>query len=103
MRVTGQEGDEISIGCTTLEVTGSAHLEVEKVHLGRPQAWGNEKSIGEANVQDDARFVGRDVSVRNVRFRTEGQGQVDLVGVRKLGMLETREEGGPIRVQVVEP
>ena len=99
MKVAGTAGkNEISIGCTTLELTGDAELEVQNVHMGRPLTWQEENNIGEANVKDNARLVGRGISIKNVRFRTEGSGQVDLQDIEQLGTLETKEEGGKIRV-----
>ncbi len=99
MKVVGTAGrNEISIGCTTLELTGDAELQVQNVHMGRPLTWQQENNIGEANVKDNAKLIGRGVSIKNVRFRTEGSGQVDLQDVQQHGTLETKAEGGKIRV-----
>ena len=57
-----------------------------------------ENNIGEANVKGSARLHGEHISVRNVRFRTEEKGQVDLNGIEKHGSLETNQEGGTIRI-----
>jgi len=90
----------ISIGCTTLELSGNAQMEVHHVHLGRPPAWPDENSIGEATIAGNARLSGSDVTVRNVRFHTRENGRVTLRRVQRLGKLESREEGGPITIEV---
>ena len=66
--------------------------------MGRPLTWQEENNIGEANVKDNAKLIGSDISIKNVRFRTEGSGQVDLQDIEQHGTLETKEEGGKIRV-----
>ena len=77
LRIVGKADQPgISIGCTTLELSGQAQMEIRGVHLGRPLNWQDEGAIGEANVADEAALIGYDVSVRNVRFRTEGSGRV---------------------------
>jgi hypothetical protein len=91
-------GEELSIGCTTLDLTGEAQLDLRDVHLGRPSRWPGEREIGEATVKDEARLTGEHVSVRNVRFRTTGAGRVELDDVRRLGTIEVRQEGGSVRI-----
>lgn len=99
MKIVGTpDKNEISIGCTTLDLGGDAQLEVKNVHLGRPLAWKGENEIGEATVKGNARLTGDHLSVRNVRFRTEEAGQVDLKGVQRYGKIEAREEGGAITI-----
>jgi hypothetical protein len=101
LRVFGPPGQpQITIGCTTLELSGDAEMEVRNVHLGRPLTWREETSIGEANVTEGAVLAGRDISVKNVRFRTEGSGKVDLQNVDRHGKLEIKQEGGSIEVEV---
>jgi hypothetical protein len=100
LKIASSHGEnEISIGCTTLELSGDAELEIHNVHLGRPLAWRAEKSIGEATIGDDALLTGSNVSVRNVRFCTRDCGRVELTRVERLGLIEKREEGGPIQIQ----
>ena len=99
LKVFGTPGEnEISIGCTTLELGGTADMQVQHVHMGRPLTWQAENNIGEANVKGSARLHGENISVRNVRFRTEDKGQVDLNAIEKHGSLESKQEGGTIRV-----
>jgi len=102
LQIIGEPGRPgISIGCTTLEMSGNAQMDVRHVHLGRPLSWQDEGSMGEANVTGEAAFVGHDISVRNVRFRTEDNGTVDLRNVERHGRIEVREDGG--RIQIGEP
>ena len=99
LKVTGTPGkNDISIGCTTLELSGDAAMQVQHVHMGRPLTWQNESTIGEANVKANAKLTGSDISIKNVRFRTEDRGEVDLQEVEKHGKLETQQEGGRIHV-----
>jgi hypothetical protein len=99
LRVSGRRGGRgLSIGCTTLELSGAAQMDVRHVHLGRPLTWQDEDSIGEANVTGQAVLTGRDISVKNVRFRTEDKGSVDLRNVQAYGRIEAREDGGRVRV-----
>jgi hypothetical protein len=99
LEVVGTPGQrDLSIGCTTLDLGGDAHLEVQDVHLGRPLAWQGEQELGEATVQGNAQLTGRNLSVRNVRFRTEGAGRVDLRDVQRHGKIEVREDGGSVSV-----
>jgi hypothetical protein len=91
--------NELSIGCTTLELSGAAVMEIHDIHLGRPLTWQDDGELGEATVAGTARLAGRDVSARNVRFHTREQGQVDLQRVVRRGKIERREEGGPVRVE----
>ncbi len=103
LRVLGTaDENDLSLGCTTLDLKGPAQLEVEHVHLGRPLNWQGENEVGEVNVSDQARFSGKQVSVRDVRFRTEQAGRVELSDVLQYGKLEKVEQGGPIRVIVSE-
>jgi hypothetical protein len=102
LRIAGAPGEnQISIGCTTLELSGDARMEVQNVHMGRPLTWQGDGNIGEANVADEAILTGHDVSVRNVRFRTTEQGRVSLTRVEQHGELETRKEGGAIDIDKV--
>jgi hypothetical protein len=101
LKVTGSPGkNEISIGCTTLELSGNAEMDVQHVHMGRPLTWRNTRSMGEATIADNATLSGSDISVSNVRFRTEGQGRVKLTRVESHGRLEKQADGGEISVQL---
>lgn len=88
----------ISFGCTTLELRGDAKLIADRVHFGRPLTWQPEPSVGEANVTDNAQLIARRISINNMRFRTEDQGQVDVQGFTQTGTLKTTEDGGPVRL-----
>jgi hypothetical protein len=100
--ISGTPGEkQISLGCTTLELSADANMKVEHVHLGRPLGWKADGNIGEANVADEAILTGHDVSIRNVRFRTMDQGRVSLTRVEQYGELETRKEGGAIVIDGV--
>ena len=90
------EKHQISIGCTTLELSGEAEMEVRHVHMGRPLSWQSEANIGEATIADEAQLTGHDITVRNVRFRTTGRGKVSLTKVEQHEQLQTQEEGGEI-------
>jgi hypothetical protein len=99
LQISGERGGPgISIGCTTLELSGNAQMNLHHVHLGRPLAWQDEGSMGEANVTGKATLVGHDISVRNVRFRTEGSGTVVLRDIDRHGRIVVREDGGRIRI-----
>jgi hypothetical protein len=99
LRVTGTPGEnEISIGCTTLELSGNARMEVRNVHMGRPLEWKSESSIGEATIADSAILTGGNITTRDVRFRTEDSGQVKLTAVTRHGQLIEQVKGGPISV-----
>ncbi len=103
LNVTGSPGEyDITIGCTTLELSGDATMEVHNVHLGRPLTWKEENNIGEANVTGKARLYGSNISVKNVRFRTEDNGQIELNNVARYGRLEVKADGGPVTVEEVE-
>lgn len=101
LQISGEPGRPgISIGCTTLELSGDAQMDVRHVHLGRPLTWQDEGSMGEANVTGEATLVGHNISVSNVRFRTEDSGTVDLHNVERHGQVQVREDGG--RIQIAE-
>ncbi|MGI9472189.1 MAG: hypothetical protein ACR2NZ_11680 [Rubripirellula sp.] len=93
------EAQDLTFGCTTLELSNHAHLSAKDVHFGRPLTWQPEANIGEANVKDEAMLTAKNISVNNVRFRTEGNGRVDIEGVERHGTLEIREDGGSIMVE----
>ncbi len=90
--------DDMTFGCTTLELSGEAKLIADNVHFGRPMTWQPEKSIGEANVKGEARLEAKNISINNMRFRTEDSGQVSLQGYTQVGTLETKAEGGAIEL-----
>jgi hypothetical protein len=101
LRVTGTPGKNvISIGCTTLELSGSAEMEIQNVHMGRPLSWQEEGSIGEATVADNARLTGTNVTMRDVRLNTTDHGSVTLRQVERHGKLQSREGGGRILIEL---
>jgi hypothetical protein len=103
LQIRGELGRPgISIGCTTLELSGNAQMDVRRVHLGRPLSWQDEGSMGEANVTGEATLVGQDISVRNVRFRTEDNGSVVLRNIERHGQIEVREDGGRIQIDELD-
>ena len=100
VRVQGiSRRDDLTFGCTTLELSNRAQLIAESVHFGRPLTWQPEKNIGEANVKGEAQLIGRDISINNLRFRTEDKGTVVVEGYDQFGTLETKEDGGSIRLE----
>ena len=88
----------MTFGCTTLELSGEAKLIANNVHFGRPMTWQPEKSIGEANVKGEARLEAKNISINNMRFRTEDSDQVSVQGYTQVGTLETKAEGGAIEL-----
>lgn len=99
LRVIGTPGEhELSIGCTTLEVSGDARLEVEHVHLGRPLTWQSDNELGEATVAGEAQLLGSDISINNVRFRTQDAGAIRLTKTTDYGLIEEDAEGGSIQI-----
>ena len=91
--------DDLTFGCTTLELSAKAKLIAANVHFGRPLRWQPENSIGEANVKDEAQLIATDISINNLRFRTEGKGEVRVRGYTQFGQLDTKQEGGSIRIE----
>jgi hypothetical protein len=103
LQIAGSRGsDDLSVGCTTLELSGNAQMQLQNVHLGRPLAWKSEASLGEANVAGTARLTGDNLSVRNVRFRTRDDGQVTLTNVRQHGTVEQQIDGGGVQIEVIQ-
>lgn len=99
VRVEGiDKPQDMTFGCTTLELSGEAKLIANRVHFGRPMTWQPESNIGEANVKDNALLEATDISVNKVRFRAEDNAMVQINGVERLGALLTSEEGGKIQV-----
>lgn len=99
LKMTGTPSkNELSIGCTTLELSNAAELTLEHVHLGRPLTWQDDGAIGEANVTGTSSLTGSDISVRGVRFHTRDQGSVRIRDVAKHGKIETRIDGGTISI-----
>jgi hypothetical protein len=94
--------NNLSIGCTTLELSGSAAMTLEHVHLGRPLTWTDDGAIGEANVIGNATLSGDDVSVRGVRFHTRDNGRVTITGLERKGKIEIRQEGGEVELKTAD-
>jgi hypothetical protein len=91
--------NELSIGCTTLELSGTAAMTLEHVHLGRPLTWTDDGAMGEANVIGNATLTGNDVSVRGVRFHTRDNGRVAITGLDRKGKTKIRQEGGEVELE----
>ena len=89
---------DMTIGCTTMELSGQAQLIASRVHFGRPMTWQPENNLGEANLRDRASLRATNISVNRVRFRAEGESSVQIRDVEKLGELLISEEGGTIKV-----
>ena len=99
VRVQGiDRPDDLTFGCTTLELSDNAQLIAENVHFGRPLSWSPGKEIGEVNVEDESKLIARNISTNNIRVRTEGHGTVIVQGCKQFGALEKKEDGGPIRI-----
>ena len=98
IRLLGTPGTrDLVLLCTTLEMSGSARLELENVQLGRPASWRG-KAFGEAKVAGQAKLLGSLVDVGRVVFHTREDGRVELHGVRELEAPVARPDGGPIRL-----
>jgi hypothetical protein len=99
LHLAGTAGrNELSIGCTTLELSGTAAMTMEHVHLGARSAGTKDVITGEVNVTGDATLTGEDVSARGVRFHTRDRGRVMITKVERKGHIEIREEGGPVEL-----
>ncbi len=104
LQVSGESGSPgISIGCTTLELSGNAQMGVRHVHLGRLLTWQDEGSMREANVTGEAALVGHDISIRNVRFRTEDSGTVVLRNIERHGGSKFEKKAGESRSTSEDP
>jgi hypothetical protein len=100
LNLSGTPGkNDLSIGCTTLELSGTAEMNLRNVHLGRPITWTSDGAVGEANVTDNAKLTGHNVSIRGVRFHTRDTGRVSIEGIDKKGNVEIREEGGEVQLK----
>ncbi|MFZ5830985.1 MAG: glycoside hydrolase family 43 protein [Planctomycetota bacterium] len=98
MKLRGNAGlNDLVLGCTTLEVSDTAHLDLEHVHLGPTGT--NTTSRGEANVEGSGRLTGRNVSVNRVTFHTKDQGSVRLDGVERQRDVVVRADGGPVELR----
>ncbi len=102
MKLRGTPGkNDLVLGCTTLELSNTAHMDLEHVHLGTTSADG--KAPGEASVEGAARLTGRNVSVSRVVFHTKGNGTVQLDTVDRRGEITKRAEGGQINITENKP
>ena len=100
VRVEGiEKPQDLTFGCTTLELSNNARLIANRVHFGRPMTWQAENSMGEANLKGNASLEATDISVNKVRFRAEGNAKVQIKGVERLGELMVSEEGGKIEIR----
>jgi hypothetical protein len=104
VRLRGRPGTrDFNLGCTTLEMSGDAQLDLQDLHLGRPTHWSPSRAMGEANVAGNARLTGRNVGVHRVVFRTRENGQVEITDVDQGSTFEAREEGGPVKLATGSP
>lgn len=90
--------NDLSFGCTTLELSNDAELDAENVHFGRPLAWQPENNVAEANVKDDAVLIAKRISTNKIRFRTEGKGRIFVQDHESHGTLEKKQSGGEILI-----
>lgn len=98
MNLRGSSGsNDLVLGCTTLELSGGAQMDLENVHLGTTGTDG--RTRGEVNVEDTARLSGRNVSINRVVFRTEASGSIQLDAVEKRGEVTVHAEGGPVELR----
>jgi hypothetical protein len=99
VRLRGRPGTrDFNLGCTTLEMSGDARLDVQDVHLGRPTHWSPSRAMGEANVAGNARLTGRHVGIHRVVFRTRDSGQVEITDADQGSTFEVRQQGGPVKL-----
>lgn len=97
VRVEGiEKSQDMTFGCTTLELSHNATLIANRVHFGRPMTWQPENNIGEANVKGKATLQAENISVNKVRFRAEDDATISINGLDRLGELKLSEEGGKI-------
>ena len=100
LNLSGTSGqNDLSIGCTTLELSGTAEMNLQNIHLGRPITWTSDGAVGEANITDNSKLTGHNVSIRDVRFHTRDKGQVSIKGIDKKGKVEVRKEGGDVELE----
>ncbi len=101
VRVVGNNPNELSIGCTTLEMSGNARLVLRNVHLGRPLSWQSETNeMGEINAADNAILTAEDVTMRNLILHTKDRAVMTIRASRTYGRIEKKEEGGAIQIDV---
>lgn len=94
--------NDLTLLCTTLEAKGSAQMRLENVHLGRPLTWTEQETMGEANVGENAILTGSEISVNRVVLHTRDKGSISLEGVRELGPIVKRLEGGAIEMSFAD-
>lgn len=100
VRVKGLENsNDLTFGCTTLELSGKAQLLAEKVHFGRPLQWQPENNLGEANIKGNSKLIARHVSTNNLRIRTKDNGSATFQISNQVGSLESIENGKSIKIQ----
>jgi hypothetical protein len=97
LAIQGSPGkNDLMLLCTTLELKGSAKMNLQNVHLGRPLTWSDQENIGEANVGNNALLQGTDISINRVVLHTRDMGRINLDNVEELGDMIIRKEGGSI-------
>ena len=100
VRVKGLEkSSDLTLGCTTLELSGKAQLVAEEVHFGRPLHWQPENNLGEANVKGDSKLIARNVSTNNLRIQTKENGTATFQVSKQFGSLEPMQKGKAIEIQ----
>ena len=102
VRLFGTEGthDAVCLS-TTLDAHNNTHVELENVRLRRPLAWTGAKRssiVGQVSAQDDARFVGRNVSLGRLRMITRDNATITLENAVKTDEVSREARGGPIRL-----
>lgn len=102
VRFAGDNLSELSIGCTTLELSGNAYLELKNVHLGRPLNWRGESSeMGEINAVDNAVLMAENVTMRNLLLHAKDRAHMTFKAARTYGRIDTRKEGGVIEIDTL--
>ncbi|MEM6690872.1 MAG: hypothetical protein AAF664_15675 [Planctomycetota bacterium] len=65
------KSNQLPLGSTTMEVSGSSELITTDAFFGRPLTWQPKNKIGEANVVDQAQRTAYNITINNIRFRAE--------------------------------
>lgn len=68
----------LNMGCTTLEMSKDARLDLSHVHLGRPTTWGPSPAMAEVNLEGDAGLTGQNCTANNVEFHASENASVEL-------------------------
>ncbi|TWU29069.1 sulfatase-like hydrolase/transferase [Novipirellula artificiosorum] len=87
-----------NLGCTTLEMSNDAQLQLSHVHLGRPANWSPSPAMAEVNLTDDARLTGENCTANNVEFHASDNSSVKVQLSTTDGEINQVEEGGQIQL-----